>query len=115
MTLRLTPNVLARAYALLRATSPFIRWKLPPPEAVTFRVTASKTTRGHYVLLASGHEIAISRRLVGYCPALLATMAHEMTHLRLRLIGKGNVNHGAAFQALARSVCKHQGFDPKEF
>lgn len=115
VTLRLTPETLKHAYALLRDLPPFTRWKLPPAEAVTFRVTADKTTVGFYYPLTDGHLIGISRRLVGYLPTLLSAMAHEMAHMRLRLIGKGNVNHGAPFKALAKQICKYHGFDPKEF
>lgn len=115
MTVKLTPAVLARAYSLLSETPPFARWKLPPAESVKFRVTRAKGLAGYYDFIGGQHIIGVSSRSVGYLPALLATVAHEMVHLHLRLAGRGNVQHGPAFQRLAKSVCKRHGFDPKEF
>lgn len=115
MTVHLTPAVLASAYTLLRATPPFTRWALPPAEAITFRATRARTETAYYGFSERGHTISVSSHSVGYLPALLSAVAHEMIHLRLRLAGKGNVQHGVAFQTLARQVCRRHGFDPKEF
>lgn len=111
MTLRLTPETLAAAYDYLRTTPPFDRWNLPESEEVTFRVTRSKDTCGHYWFTApNGHQIDISLRLNRTTAGMLSTMAHEMVHL-FQANSCMRLSHDDAFHKLADQVCKLHGFD----
>lgn len=117
MTLKLTPDILAAAYAYLNSTEPFVKWNLLDAEDVTFKVVKSRID---HAWLRSRHgkfTIAISGVTVGHTMSLMATMAHEMVHLHetLAKLTPSNVQHGAAFKRLAKQVCRHHGFDPKTF
>lgn len=107
MTLKLTPEILAHAYEFLRSTPPFRRWKLPPYSGFQFRVTKHLDRYAHFNPAIP--EIAVSERKVGHTHTLLVAVAHEMVH------ASGPLGHGAAFKRKADLVCKHHGFDPKEF
>jgi predicted SprT family Zn-dependent metalloprotease len=118
MTLRLSPEILRAAYDFLRATPPFKRWKLPPPEFVEFSVNKAADTHGDYVLSANGtHRIRLSETLIGHTASLMCVMAHEMIHLHQAEAGtlRPKAHHGAEFKRLAARVCKLHGFDPKAF
>jgi hypothetical protein len=45
---------------------------------------------------------------------LLATLAHEMCHLRQEMIGDRG-HHSAGFAKMAQRVCRAHGFDIKHF
>lgn len=122
--MHLTPEILVRAYELLRATPPFKRWKLPEPDDIEFRVSAS---RDHYGLCnvnppqrpgRDGPEfIEISTHFCRTMQDVIETMAHEMVHFHAYAGGAraGSINHGPKFKALARQVCKYHGFDISKF
>lgn len=117
MTLRLTPDVLRAAYEFLSATDPFRSWPLPDSEDVVFKVAKTKDYHGWHDVKRGRHVLAISSSTVGHTASLMATMAHEMTHLyeTIAKLTPSNVQHGAAFKKLAARVCKTHGFDPKTF
>jgi hypothetical protein len=116
--LHLTPAMLEAAYELLRATSPFRRWKLPEPDDVEFRVTREKN------LCGTCHRneklvwcIAISTDRVGRLDNLIRVLAHELIHIREEdyYPNRQDVQHSAVFVQLAAQVCRHHGFDEKLF
>ena len=117
MTLKITPDMLARAYDFLSSTAPFDRWNMPDSDDVTFRVSNGSDCGWCDRKRGRRPEIAISSRRHGHTLSLLMTMAHEMVHLHMdhcRMATSG-VEHSAAFHKLAAQVCKHHGFDPKAF
>lgn len=116
--MKLTPDLLAAAYELLRETAPFSGWALPESEDVTF--TPLRTTRlwGDCAKLLSGKfRVRLSSTKHTRLTAVLATMAHEMIHLHLDYAGaKDNSDHGRVFRRLAAQVCRHHPeFDPATF
>ena len=122
MTLALTPARLAAAYDFLRAFPPFCNWGLPPASEVVFKVLATRNFYGHYArtLKRDGplkHYISVSEGRVGHAGTLLATMAHEMLHLRQELVESTtpHADHNAAFQRAANAICRRFGFDPRAF
>jgi SprT-like family len=58
--------------------------------------------------------IRVSEAKNGHTETLLATLSHEMLHLRLDLIGDRS-NHGVRFRRMAAQVCRAHGFDLKAF
>lgn len=115
--MRLTPDLLAAAYDLLRHTAPFDKWNLPESEDVTFSVLRTTTLFGDYNTTPQ-HTIRLSERRHTRLTGVLATMAHEMLHLHLGEIGcaKDSARHGPAFRLLAGEVCAaHPEFDPSVF
>lgn len=112
MAFPLTKELLSASYDLLLLTPPFVRWKMPPSDEITFSITRSIDTRG----FATGiDKIGISERNVGRFETLLPTMAHEMVHVYNHVKGHNRSAHGAEFQRCAALVCKYHGFDPKMF
>ena len=119
MTLPLSPDVLAAAYAFVAATEPFRRWNLPDSEDVKFQVISSTKNFAHY-RWDGGHTIAVSSRSVGHAATLIEKMAHEVIHLHLEATGMESRSkdpnvHNMAFRKLAADVCRIHGFDPKAF
>lgn len=115
--MRLTPDLLAAAYDLLRHTAPFDKWNLPEAEDVRFVVFRSKRWFGDYSYGAQ-HTMRLSEGKHTRLSGVLATMAHEMLHLHLGEIGchKDSHRHGPAFRRLADEVCAaHPEFDPSVF
>jgi hypothetical protein len=114
MTLRLTPDMLAAAYDFLRATQPFRAWKLPEAEEVGFHILKTRHRSADYSFENGIHLIRISAACNGHTVSLLASMAHEMIHLRQQLLGDRG-HHNARFGKMAARVCRAHGFDPKSF
>lgn len=108
--LHLTPEVLAAAYTFLRATRPFVRWRLPPAHDVKFRVTRSMTEAGY----CKGDTIGVSAACTAHTTSLLATMAHEMIHMHLDK-KKVRKHHGPEFHRAAEMVSREHGFDYRRF
>lgn len=112
----LTPAILETAYELLRATVPFKGWKLPPSDDVAFKVIAGKDRAADHEIINGVHIIRVSQRDHRSLPALLATLAHEMCHMREYQLGeRADVEHSATFKQLGAAVCRHHGFDPGTF
>lgn len=117
MTLRLTPDVLRTAYDFLRVTMPFKGWKLPPGEEVEFIVSLDRHTIGThttYQWRPQEHVIGVSQHGVGHTSTLIKIMAHEMVHAAQVQAGGPNT-HNFDFGQRAKLVCRHHGFDLKEF
>jgi hypothetical protein len=113
--MRLTAPILQAAYDFLRTTLPFRRWNLPPGEDVDFKVSKDHSAIGTYQI-RDDHTITISGARVCHTATLIVTMAHEMVHLAQVEDGSATrTMHNAAFRRMAKLVCKHHGFDPKEF
>lgn len=113
MPLRLTPDMLAAGYDFLRETQPFKGWKLPPAEDVGFAVIRA----AHFADFGFENGvpvIRVSETKNGHSVTLLATLAHEMVHLRQFRLGDSG-NHNALFARLARAVCRAHGFDIRSF
>ena len=114
--LRLTPDLLAASYALLRLTMPFSRWGLPPPEKIEFRIRRDHAKIGKHLYRDGAHLITVSSACVGHLPTLVRAMAHEMVHAYQAERGtNGRAVHNAEFRLLASRVCRWHGFDPAEF
>jgi len=115
--LRLTPELLSRCYALLRETKPFCRWALPSAAQVRFSVLRTYALWADYQLKDGEHHIRASQSRHSRLETLLASMAHEMVHLRLETSGcRDRSDHGPHFRRLARQVCKHHPmFDSHNF
>ena len=115
MLCNITPGMVESAYDLLRASSPFRRWGLPPGSEVEFRVMRSRGMFGDYLREGGHHRIRVSAPKHSRMETLLATIAHEMCHMKqfspaCRIAGTGrtrDVAHGAAFKRLAQQVCRH--------
>lgn len=114
MTLRLTPDLLAAAYDFLLTTHPVKSWKLPPSDEVEFHVVRSTKIFGDCVQDGDKLVIRVSEAKNGHMETLLATIAHEIIHLRQFITGDTG-NHNAYFHKMARQVCKAHGYDPKSF
>lgn len=106
--------MLAAAYDFLRTTEPFKAWKLPESDEVGFHVVRDPKMFADFGMENGTPIIRVSVAKNGHCATLLATMAHEMLHLRQQMTGdKGH--HTAAFKRMAARVCKAHGFDPMTF
>lgn len=115
MSLGLTPEILRAAYDFLRMTEPFDGWDLPEGEAVAFAVIRADDKYGDCETTNSKPPlIRISSRLVGWTDTLVKVMAHEMLHVHLQRLD-ARAKHGPRFKKLALEICKHHGFDPKNF
>ena len=106
--------VLAAGYDFLRATPPFRGWKLPPAYEIGFAVVASCRVFADLTMQDGMPIIRVSEATNGHTVTLLATLAHELCHLRQFRFGDSG-NHNALFHRLARSVCRAHGFDLRSF
>lgn len=119
-----SPEDLVAAYDYLRSTLPFRRWKLPESDALEFRVTQHADRHGHFDdrdgVPGKWMVIAISSVHTMDYRQLLATMAHELIHLKSAVDGKllgedDSEHHDDEFKRLAKQVCVHHGFAKKTF
>lgn len=114
MTLRLTPDMLAAAYDFLRTTNPFKSWRLPESDALGFHVVRQPELSAAFGVEKGIPFIRVSEIHNGHAATLLATLAHEMIHLRQYLTGDRE-HHGPRFKRMAVRICRAHGFDPKTF
>lgn len=114
MTLTLTPDMLAAGYDFLRTTQPFRAWRLPQADEVGFHVVRDGRLSADFVIESGMPLIRVSEAHNGYVQTLLATLAHEMIHLRQHLTGDRE-HHGPRFCRMRARVCAVHGFDPKTF
>jgi hypothetical protein len=114
MSLRLTPDMLAAAYEFLRTTAPFRGWKLPDSDALGFSVVRDPKMFADFGMEKGIPIIRVSEAKNGFTITLLASVAHEMCHLRQAMIGDKS-HHGAKFKRMAAQVCRAHGFDLKMF
>lgn len=105
-------------YTMLLAFPPFDRWDMPPADQVRFFVLRDLRAMGVY---NSGdkHHIGIHPDTHWTLHTFVATMAHEMAHMRQEIIGKRpatkDEQHNRAFYAIARQICTKLGLDPERF
>lgn len=120
MALRITPDIIEGAYEFLRLTPPFKKWNLPHADDVEFVVARHHRYLGYHrgvQYKRHSHEIGISEVCVGHTNTLLRVMAHEMIHQHQQRTRSDTPNtaHNADFKRLARLVCRHHGWDEREF
>ena len=114
MALKLHQDMIAAAYDFLRRTEPFKAWRLPPSEEVRFKVVKDPKMFADFGMEFGKPVIRISAAKNGHTATMLATLAHEMIHLRQELTGDREV-HGVRFKRMAARVCAAHGFDPLTF
>ena len=114
MTLRLTPDMLAAGYDFLCTTAPFFRWRLPHSDELGFHVVRRTCLSADFGVEQGVPFIRVSEAHNGHAVTLLATLAHEMIHLRQHLTRDREL-HGPRFKRMAARVCAAHGFDPKTF
>jgi len=114
MTLRLTADMLAAGYDFLRTTAPFSRWRLPEADELGFHVVRDDKLSADFGVEAGIPFIRVSEGCNGHTQTVLASLAHEMIHLRQYLTGDREL-HGPRFKRMAARVCAAHGFDPKIF
>ncbi len=114
MTLRLTERNLAKAYEYLRATNPFDGWGLPPSSKIKFQVIKDPTVHADFNVISGKPVIRVSENGVGHTITLMASVAHEIVHLRQWMTKKRDT-HGKSFKAMRAEICESHGFDPNTF
>lgn len=117
MSLPITSARLASVYAMLRAFPPFSRWRLPPASEVRFHVAKTDKWHAAWWINDGTHHIEISAKKHGQLASLVCSMAHEMIHVRQRVVKtetKG-AEHNEEFRRLATLVCRRFGFDGGQF
>lgn len=114
MALRLRRDAIAAAYEYLRASDPFRNWRLPASSEIRFRIVRDPKMFADFTARGSIYTIRISAARNGHTNTLMATLAHEMIHLRQELTGDRE-KHGPRFQRMASRVCAVHGFDPLGF
>ena len=114
MTLRLTPDMLAAGYDFLRTIAPFSQWGLPESDELGFHVVRHSGLSADFGVEQGIPFIRVSEASNGHTATLLASLAHEMIHLRQHLTGDREL-HGPRFKRMATRVCATHGFDPKTF
>jgi hypothetical protein len=118
--LHITPEIVENAYELLKLTPPFRGWKLPPADDVVFSAVPIKGARGgcqgEHWFDGKSHHIRINPKRHSALSSMLATLAHEMIHMReAQLALRNDVFHGRMFQEMADRVCKAHTFDRGQF
>ena len=115
--MRLTPAILKNLYASLYLCDPFIKWKLPLPEEIRFKVTDEIDALGTYLHDPSDedyqHTITISKARCAFYTTVISTLCHEMIHLSRYRTDKWNY-HDKMFRSRATMVGKELGFDHLE-
>ncbi len=112
--LRLTPDMLAAGYDFLRTSDPFRSWRLPHSDEMGFHVVRDPGLSADFGTERGMPFIRVSEASNGHSATLLATLAHEMIHLRQHLTGDRE-HHGPRFRCMAARVCAVHGFYPKTF
>ena len=123
--MRLTTDMLAAAYDLLRATPPFDGWNLPDSDEVRFKVLRTSANFGDCSQDDKGWVIRLSDKLHPRLTGAITTMAHEMIHIHLdetacqsrhARLRSDSATHGPGFRACAVKVLKQfPEFDPATF
>lgn len=113
MSVPITKATIIAAYELLRATPPFLGWKLPDPSDVKFEVVKTRELYGD----CDGETIRVSASRHSQLYTLLATVAHEAIHLHQMRHGleTKNTQHNADWHKRARRVCRIHGWDHRCF
>jgi len=95
-------------------TEPFRRWKLPPSDELGFHVLRQTGLSADFGVEDGIPFIRVSEMSNGHSNTVLASLAHEMIHLRQYLTGDRKM-HGPRFKRMAARVCVAHGFDPRIF
>jgi len=106
--------MLAAGYDFLRTTAPFQRWRLPESDELGFHVVRDAALSADFGVREGVPLIRVSEAHNGHTITLLASLSHEMIHLRQHLTGDRE-HHGPRFRRMAARVCAVHGFDPKIF
>lgn len=115
MNLKLTPGALASAYDYLRQTDPFKGWKLPPSAEIRFKVIQREDVYAEFYIDDDKMPvIAVSDKKNGHTVTVMASVGHEMIHMRQHLKGDREV-HGKRYRRAAQRICAIHGFDLKVF
>ncbi len=116
MAIHLTPEILVNAYELLRVTPPFRGWKLPHSDDIVFIVSRHRDRYADTDYDNGKFILRVSQRKQKQLGTVLATVAHEMIHIRQGLTGAWHkADHGKTFQTAADVVCRYHGFDRGAF
>ena len=120
MTIKLSRDIIAAAYDLVRTLPPFDKWNLPEPEDVKFAVSDHVWISAFCKVDRKGRKLVlrinVSDLCVGHVSTLIRKMAHECIHLHMALTGQDTkAQHNAAFYKIAKRVCRVNGFDEKDF
>lgn len=119
MRLYITPEMARAAYDLLRTTPPFRGWHLPPAEQIHFIVRAKHGEFGMFRPSYNGkpHKLYLSQDSIGQLSTLIATLAHEMVHIKefIDCANDWGDHKSENFNRLADRVCHHHGFDRRSF
>ena len=115
--LHISPAMIEGAYELLRTTPPFRGWKLPHADDVTFVVLRKRRPFADtHFDRKKGFMVRVSHTAHTQLSTLLATVAHEMIHIRQGQLGQWHgPDHGALFNKLADQVCWYHHFDRGAF
>jgi len=114
--LHVTPAMIEAVYELLRTTPPFRGWKLPHADDVEFGVTQSHHFFGVTRRQDGKFSVHVSCRKNKQLGTLIATVAHEMIHIRQGVIGEWHgPDHGKTFHRMADQVCRWHQFDRGAF
>lgn len=115
----MNPHTVVAAYAFLRETSPFNKWKLPPADEVEFHVTRHRDREADHTIYCDtqDHIIRVSAYYVKTTLQLMVAVAHEMVHMRQVRTGTESRRcmHNAHFKRTAKRVCQVHGFDFSTF
>ena len=120
MSLYITPEMAEAAYNYLKTTPPFKRWGLPSSHKIEWMITRNNGYMGRctsYNHTDNKFTIEISLVKVTNTESLIETMAHEMIHMRQRIVNgfKSSQGHGKDFQKMADQVCRKHGFNRDYF
>jgi hypothetical protein len=115
--MQITPEGLAAVYDCLRAFPPFKGWRLPPSDAVEFRVLKTKQYHGAFWSDGETPVLEVSETKHRHFSSLAETVGHEMIHLHQRLdrTETPNAEHNAAFHRASKLVCRRFGWDEGQF
>ncbi len=87
---------------------------MPEADDVGFHVVRDPKMYADFGMESGLPVIRVSEAKNGHVATLLATMGHEMIHLRQELIGAKDA-HGESFKRMAAAVCRAHGFDIRAF
>jgi len=109
----ITVPVVYETYAFLRRMPPFNSWDLPPPSKIIFEVNNDPAICGEFdvepltMRISTHHQETFTN--------MFRTVAHEMVHLHLYLIGKTHYDkHDKTFRKIMFDFNDLYGYDRRE-
>lgn len=108
------------AYEFLRTLEPFHRWKLPPACVIKFQIRRDPSAHGAFDWDGERlRSIAINDDTHTTLNQLLASVAHEMIHVKQHMLGRlpddPAKHHNALYRRMRKRVCQSLGFDIQTF